>query len=515
MPSIIDTLNTALALQQQGQFAAAEPLYRQILAVDPNHYDATQLLGLVAFNLGRVDEAIQLTLRAIQLNPLQPNYRVNLGCFFSAAGRHLEAIANYRQAVQQKPDLFQAHFNLGNEFLDLHRFDEAIASLNDALRVRPNDPQAFNNMALALVRKAQPREAVAFARRAIEASPGYVGAHSNLGTILQELGEWDEALRCYERARELNPNYTDAIFNRSFIRLLHADFDRGWADYEYRWQAKAAPRRNFSQPRWGGEPLDGRTLLVYAEQGFGDALQFVRYAPLVRQRGGRVVVECHAGLVKLLKTCPGVDQVVVDGQPLPAFDLQLPLLSLPLVFRTTLESIPAEVPYLTPDPEAIRRWQARLAPIKDLKVGLAWQGDPANRRDCFRSIRLAMLAPLAKVPGVRLFSLQKGRGSEQLPPLAAALGIEDLVGEVADFHDTAAIISNLDLIISVDSAIVHLAGALARPVWVPLPTTPDWRWLLGRDDSPWYPSMTLFRQDRLGEWDSVVARIARQLSQGL
>jgi hypothetical protein len=293
--------------------------------------------------------------------------------------------------------------------------------------------------------------------------------------------------------------------------LLLGDYERGWAEYEWRWRTGEMHLPSFAQPRWDGAPLGGRTVLLYAEQGLGDALQFVRYAPLVRQRGGRVIVACRAPLLRLLAGCAGIDRLADQAGDLPAFDVYAPLLSLPHLLGTTLATVPAAVPYLHADPALVERWRGELAAGPAFRVGIGWQGSPLHPADRRRSVPVSFFRPLAAVPGVRLYSLQKGTGAEQLGGPHGRFPAEDLSPRLADFADTAAVMKNLDLVITVDTALAHLAGALGLPVWVALPFAPDWRWLTGRDDSPWYPTARLFRQPRAGAWAEVFGALAAEL----
>ncbi len=287
----------------------------------------------------------------------------------------------------------------------------------------------------------------------------------------------------------------------------------GWPEYEWRWRRQDASPPALTQPLWDGSSLQGKSILLYPEQGLGDTLQFIRYAPLVKQTGATVIVQCQPPLLRLLATCAGIDRLLPEGADLPPFDVQAPLLSLPRILRTTLASIPANIPYLSADPDLRARWRQSLSGVADFKVGIAWQGNPGHKRDRQRSVPLAAFAPLAEAPGVRLVSLQKGPGHEQLTELAERLRVLDLTDELEDFADTAALLSNLDLVITVDTAVAHLAGAMGIPVWVALPIVPDWRWLLERQDSPWYPTMRLFRQTAWGDWAGVFERLTGALGQ--
>jgi hypothetical protein len=292
------------------------------------------------------------------------------------------------------------------------------------------------------------------------------------------------------------------------VSLLSGDFERGWAEYEWRWKTKDCPRRNFSQATWDGQPLDGKTILLHAEQGLGDVIQVVRYAALVKRRGGVVVVECPRPLLSLLANCEGIDRLVGRGEELPSFDVQASLLSLPGIFHTTLEDLPATIPYLFADPGLAQRWRQELDRIAGFKIGIAWQGSLQNRNDRDRSIPLDCFEPLARCSGVQLLSLQKGAGVEQLPEVTKRFPVTELGSRLEDFMDTAAVLANLDLVVTCDTAVAHLAGALGAAVWVAIPFVPDWRWLLDRSDSPWYPTTRLFRQESRGDWQGVFQRIA-------
>jgi hypothetical protein len=316
-------------------------------------------------------------------------------------------------------------------------------------------------------------------------------------------------------ALRLDPQSASTHWNRALALLQGGDYARGWPEYEWRWRRPGArPRLSTDRPAWDGRPLEGRTILLWCEQGLGDAIQFARYAPRVQRQGGRVLLQCPGILRALFRTLPGVEAVLAEGEALPAFDVHAPLLSLPALLGTTLATVPAEVPYLSADPALVGAWRKKLAAVPGLRVGVAWQGNPHHKWDRHRSVHLAAFAPLARVGGVRLVSLQKGPGAEQLAALRGRLPVVDFgddLGASGPYPDTAALMRGLDLVVTVDTATAHLAGALGVPVWVPLSTIVDWRWLLGREDSPWYPTMRLFRQAQLGDWGPVFARLAEEL----
>jgi Flp pilus assembly protein TadD len=480
-PTIQQTLDLAIRRHQAGRLREAEQLYRQVLVQRPNHADALNLLGMLAGQTGRLDAAPNLIRRAIAICSTNVAYYNNLGNALTDAGSLDEAIAVYRQAIALGPQDAKAHYNMG----------------------------------VALERKRQLDEAIAAYRQAIRLQPDFAEAHNNLGNGLIDKGQLDEAIAACRQAIALKPDYAEAHKNLSVAMLARGDFQQGWEEYEWRWKCKGSlsPLGNLPQPRWDGRPLEDRTLLLYTEQGLGDALQFIRYVPLVARRGGRIVLECQAELQRLFQTIAGGCQIVARGQPLPAFDLHCPLLSLPWVFGTTLASVPKEVPYLHPDAKDAGKWQHRLAGHSPfVKVGLGWAGNPRNKTDRNRSITLARLAPLGQMPGVKAFSLQKGAAAAEAKTPPPGMELIDWTEELKDFADTAALIANLDLVIAVDTAVAHLAGAMGKPVWTLLPFVPDWRWLLERQDSPWYPSMRLFRQPSSGDWNGVIAQVAEALS---
>jgi hypothetical protein len=340
-------------------------------------------------------------------------------------------------------------------------------------------------------------------RRALELSPDYAEAHSNLGSVLGEKEMWREAAAELTEAVRLRPDYAAAHWNLGLVLLMLGDLERGWAEYDWRRRVSGliVPLLQFARPPWEGEALNGRRVLVHAEQGFGDAIHFVRYAAMVAGRGGVPVVYCPPVLAGLLRGAEGVEQVVGFGETLPEFDLHCPLLSLPNIFKTTLANIPADVPYIRADEALVRQWAGRLNGDGRKKVGLVWAG---GIKPPGRSLPLAALAPLGGIPGVKFYSLQKDEAAGELADAPPGLRMDDWSGDLTDFSQTAALIANLDLVITIDTAVAHLAGAMGKPTWVLLKHVPDFRWMLGRTDSPWYPTMRLFRQTRAGDWETPV-----------
>ena len=513
-PEAHNNLGTVLA--SQGRLDEAMASYQQVLRLKPDDPEAHNNLGLVLAKQDKLDEAVARYQQALRLKPNYPEAHNNLGLVLAKQDKLDEAVARYQQALRLKPDYLDAHLNLGIVLAKQDKLDEAVASFQQTRRLKPDSPDAHYNLGIVLEKQDKLDEAMARYQQALRLKPDYPDAHNNLGIVLGKQGRLDEAVACYQQALRLKPDYPEAHWNRSLAWLLMGRFEQGWAGYEWRWKCKEfGSLPPFHPPLWDGSPLDGRTILVHAEQGLGDTLQFIRYVPMVHQRGGRVILVCQPPLIRLLTRSPGIERLLVHGDPLPEFDVHTPLLSLPRLLGTTLESVPADVPYLDAEPQLVAAWRQRLGSYPGFKVGIVWQGNPKFRLDRLRSAPLTEFAPLARVPGVHLFSLQKGPGAEQLAPLTDRFPVTDLGSNLDDFVDAAAVLKNLDLVISVDTAIAHLAGALGIPVWVALPFAPDWRWLMGREDSPWYPTMRLFRQTRPGQWEDVFHHIAEALQRRL
>ncbi len=504
-----------VAHHRAGRLDAAAGCYRAVLEAAPRTADACHLLAAVAHQQGNHAAAVDLARRAIRVDPKNAAYRNTLGAALLGLGRAEEAVAAFRLALGRQPAYPEALNNLGNALMRLHRREEAIAAYRAALAARPDYPQAHNNLAGALREQGDLRAAEASYRAALSADPGYASALANLARVLHEQGRYEAALAACDEALALAPDHPEARGNRAVVLLTLGRFAEGWGDYEARWRVDGftTPRRTFDRPAWDGSDLAGRTLLLHAEQGLGSAIQFARYAPLIAERfQGSVVLEAQVPLRRLFATLPGAGgrvTVIERGAPPPAFDVHAPLLSAPGLTGTDAQSIPAQVPYLAADPADLAAWRERFGG-DGLRLGVVWSGNPAHANDRNRSMPAAALAPLADVPGVRLFSLQVGGPMADIaafPPGA----IVDLAPDLSDFAVTAAALSHLDLVVSVDTAVAHLAGALARPVWLLVPFIPEWRWQLERPDSPWYPTMRLFRQASPGDWTGVVRRVVAAL----
>lgn len=548
-------LNLAHALLDLGRFAEAQVFYRRALVFQPDHPEAISHLSRVAHASGNaraVESALRRAMRVepfnpdhpkvlgdaclrwqspiaaasfyrrtIILQPEQPEALNGLGSACLLQKRFVEAKPFYRRAMLLQPDYPSPYNNLANALWEVGLADEALACYRQAIALKPDHSDAYANLGHAIrtraVRMADYAEAEALCRRALRLDPRHPAAGNNLGIVHLSRSELDMAESCFRRVLANSAENADAHFNLSLVLLKAGALAEGWEHYEWRWQTGQLPLPSLSCPRWQGEPLDGRTILLYAEQGHGDTLHFVRYAPLVAQRGGRVILTVQPGLVRLLERLPGIASVHASNDPLPAFDVQAPLLSLPRIFGTTLETIPAKEAYLAADPADVKSWQRRNPIHGGVRIGLVWSGDPrphllhANATDQRRSMKLAQMAPLAAAHGAVFFSVQKGKAGEQARTPPAGMIVVDLMDEVHDFADTAALIATLDLVICVDTSVAHLVGALGKPVWLLSRFDGCWRWLTNRHTTPWYPSMRLFHQTEPGDWTPVMARVAEAL----
>jgi len=415
------------------------------------------------------------------------------------------------------------HIELTNAAAERHAADDltpAERGYRLALSHFPEYVPALMNLGYLCADTGRLAEGIDFLTRAVHLEPNNAAAHLNLGFALELAGSYDEQLACCARAAELAPQSASARFNHARALLLNGDFERGWDEFEYRWELEplASGKRNLVQPLWAGEDISGRTILLHAEQGYGDTLQFMRYVPLIAALGATVILAVQPRLVRLLRSLAGVARLIPDdGVPIPDFDVHCPLLSLPRAFRTRLESTPARVPYLAADAQDLAFWASCTAYTRDMRVGLVWSGNPAKfdrrlaRTNLRRSIALAELLPLAGIPGIQYYSLQKGEHAEDALHPPEGMNLIDLTDAIRDFGDTAALIENLDLVVTVDTAVAHLAGALGKPVWVLSRVDGCWRWLRARGDSPWYPTLRLYRQRELNRWGAVIDEVARDL----
>jgi len=466
--------------------------------------------------LGDLDQAVSCYRKAVALTPDYAEAHNNLGSALRELGKPAESEACVRRALQLKPDYAEAHNNLGCALRDLNRPEEALTCYAKALQLNPAYAEALTNQGNTLRGLGRLEEAQACHHQALALEPDNAVAHTNLGVTLQDQGKYDEALACFRKALELEPDIAATHWNLALVLLLRGELSEGLARYEKRFSggdnsefvtAHETLSKLSVKPRWQEENLQGKTLLLWTEQGLGDNLMMLRYLPLLKEKGaGKILMSCQPALTRIMQNIPAVDRVIGNGTPLPLddFDCHCPMMSLPYVFGTRLETIPNTVPYLHVPPAMAAKWSQRLATIKDMKVGLVWAGSKTQKKDFLRSIPFKDLASVLAVPGVQFISLQKGETENH----GALL---DWMAECEDFLDTAALVQQLDLVISVDTAVAHLAGALGRPVWLLNRFESEWRWMLEREDSPWYPTLRIFRQPALHDWGSVIQRVAEEL----
>ncbi|TIH16559.1 glycosyltransferase family 41 protein [Marinifilum sp. JC120] len=430
-----------------------------------------------------------------------------------SAGNYDEAVALYSVALNQLPDDPVLLGNLGVALRAQDKFKAAEACYRRSIAVKPDNSGTWSNLGNVLRRQGRLKESVACHRRAIELDRKFIDAYYNLGLVLQDIGKLDEAIRFFNHCLKFKPDDDRINWDKSLALLAKGDFINGFELYEYRWKREELVNRHFRQPLWDGSPLNGKRIFVYAEQGFGDTLNFCRYIPLVAEAGGKVFFECQPELVSLLEGMDGIEEIFSDGGTLPEFDVQTPLISLPRILKHDMQSIPRECPYLKPPAQA--GFPVHVPEGTKFKIGIVWAGKPTHKNDHNRSVSLENFLPFAGLPGVTLYSLQKGPETKQRDEFGCGMLVRDLGNGCEDFADTAKVMGQLDLIITVDTSVAHLAGALNVPVWVAIPYNPDWRWMRKRKDSPWYPSMTLFRQKKAGDWNSVFSGMLAALKQKL
>ncbi len=508
--------NLGMISRRAGRNDLAVQLLRQAIAANPNFAEAYNNLGNALKDLGQVDAAIAAYRKGISLGPKLAEIPNNLGNALKMKGLVDDAMAQYRKAIALKADYAEAHFNLGISFQTKGQSDEAIASYRRAVSHNSKFAEAFNNLGNALRSKGELEEAAAAYREAIKVRPNFAEAHSNLGSTFKEEGRLDDAISSYREAIARNSEYADAHVKLAQTLLLRGEFEAGWPEWEWRLKLdnSASPDREFPELRWDGGDLAGRTILIYGESGLGDTIQFSRYLPMVAERGGRVIAQAPKELIGFLGQVPGVEQWVAAGEKPPAFDVQCPLLSLPGLLDTNLQNIPGQQSLLKADEKLAEGWRNKtFQQPGGVKVGLVWAGSRKNKNDRNRSVNLDVLAPLAAISGIRFYSLQKGDAAKDAQKPPEGMEIVDWTDELRDFADTAALVGNLDLIISVDTSVAHLAGAMGKPVWILLPFLPDWRWMVDREESPWYPTARLFRQTTRGDWADVVARVGEALAE--
>jgi len=496
-----------------GRLDEADLIYRQVLVDHPSHPDALHLLGIIQSQRGQPHLAIDLISRAVKVRPDVAWFHMHLAENLRALRKYDDALAASRRAVELAPNDAMVHNSLGACLSDMRQFDPAIAEFRRAIELKPDLADAHSNLGAALVATGQLEEAVVSLQTALQLNPYLPGAHNNLGNALYNLGNISEAIASFERVAAAHPNDAKIHANLALAFLLLGDFERGWREHEWRLKVpEIVGNRQFTQPRWNGESLDGKTILLHPEQGFGDAIQFARFIPRVAAMGGTVILESPPELFRLFQKFPGVSQLATRGQSLPRFDLHCPLNSLGFVFNINAQTIPSADSYLQSDPDLVREWAGRFdANDRRKRIGLVWAGRPQHTNERNRSMRLEQFAPLAHLNSIAFYSLQKGDAAVQAAHALDGLHLIDWTNDLRDFADTAAMIAHLDLVISVDTAVAHLAGAMGKPVWLLLPWISDWRWMRDRPDSPWYRSMRLFRQSKIGDWAGVLQTVRDSL----
>jgi tetratricopeptide (TPR) repeat protein len=502
------------ALGEAGRTAEAVAAFEKAAALRPDLAEAQNNYGNALCDAGRCEQAFGPLRKAIELNPNLSGAHSNLGNAHFRLGQLEEAVAAYRRAVELEPKGVRYLNNLSVALRGLRQYDESIACCRWALEVEPQSSRSYDNLGSALASKGLLEEAEAAYRRGLNISPSDVEIYCNLGHIFYFKGQWNKAQSVYQAILNQEPDNAQAHWSMALILLTLGEYEKGWSHYEWRWRVKELHMRLRTEaPRWNGSDLGGRKILLHNEQGFGDTIQFVRYIPEVTRRGGKVILACQPELFSLLKDFPGIERCIRNDEPTPPGTVEhhvvCPLLSLPGVLRTTAKNIPADIPYLSADAEKEQFWKERLAGEKRLKIGVAWAGRPGHPNDHNRSLSFSRLAPLMGAADVRWISLQFGAAAGQAAN--SPIDLTDWTEELKDFSDTAALIANLDLVIAADTAVVHLAGAMGKRAWVLLPFIPDWRWMLKRSDSPWYPTLRLFRQTRIGDWTGPVEQAAEAL----
>jgi tetratricopeptide (TPR) repeat protein len=541
-------MNEAVTLHRQGKLREAEKLYARVLKAAPGNFDALHLLGLVKAQSGQMGEAFRLMSAALKINAQVPDAWSNFANVLRALKRNGEALDAIDKALALRPDDVSVLQQRGNALYALGRMDEAVACFDavlarspgqgevrlnrgtalaalsrpgDALaefdmvlRQAPYHPDALYNRGNALLDLDRYAEAIAAFDQVLARAPQHLKALNNRGRALQALNKHAEAAACFEKAIATDKTYADAHSNLAQALLTAGDLRRGFAEYEWRWKRTGmeGARRSFGKPLWLGEyPLGARTILLHAEQGLGDTIQFARYVPLLARAGAKVVLEVQPELKPLLGSLEGVASCHARGDPLPAYDVHCPFGSLPLAMKTDAATVPAGIPYLHPDEASLAKWRPRIEALPGKRVALAWAGNASHANDRNRSIDLDLLAPLFAIAGVSFIGIQRDLRETDAAALSRYPNITHVGAELSDMSDTAAVTALADLTLAVDTSVVHLAGSMGRDVWVMLPFSPDWRWTLDGAHSPWYPRTRLFRQPSIGDWKSVVASIGDAL----
>ncbi len=505
--------NLANLLFKQGNLDRAASHLRSILLINPNYVGCYFSLANVLVEQNKLDEAISNYRNSLQLTPNHPLTHFKLGNALAKQCKPSEAIISYQNAIQIHPNYTDAYYNLGVILRKMERFDEAIAAYQKVIQIEANRAETYFSLGNVYLDLDKFEDAIVNYQKAIALNPNYAEAFNTLGTVYRLQNRLNEAITNIERAIALSPKYAEAHFNLGTILLLMGDMQRGFAEFEYRRNIKdfAKTLPSFNQPQWDGSPLEGKTILLYSDAGLGDTIQAIRYIPQIVAGGGRIVLNCLPGFERLFQNMSGIDLIITKGEALPKFDVYAPLLSLPCILSTTLETIPAQTPYIFASEGD--DFTLPLNTSQTLKVGIVWasgyRGSSFELKKFYqtKSLSLSMFEQIISIPHTCFYSLQVGQHATDIKLLGEHPNVIDLSHRIQDFADTATIIKQLDLVISVDTAVAHLAGAMAKPVWVLLPFTPDWRWMLDRADSLWYPTMRLFRQAKPGDWEEVLHNI--------
>ena len=514
VPQFHNTLG--IAFEALGKFDEAIIAYQQAVSLKPDYAEAYHNMAVALQSQGQYAAAVERCKQAVMI---KPNYaQVYNTMAFSLEKQHLYdgAVENYRQALLLDPNFVEAYNHLGVVLNEQGRSAEAVVNFKHALQHDPDYAEAYNNLGIALKEQEQFSEAIASFEKALQLDPNLVEAYYNLGNSLRDEGRCAEAINNYKKAIRLKPDYAQANWNLSLALLLNGNYPEGWKGYKWRRNADLKILTDYhctGKPRWDGSSFKSKRLLVHYEQGLGDNIQFVRYLPMVKAHGGTVIFETLKPLINLLQGFPGIDELVeyIPNRKLSLeYDVYTSLLDMPNIFETTVETIPSEVPYIYADSSKAQYWRNKISG-PELKVGIIWAGSPEHGNDRYRSCSLNNFASLAEIEGVQLYGLQKGLAARQVDEFAETIPVTNISKHFNDFTDTAAAIDNLDLVISVDTSVLHLSGAMGKPTWALLPYAPEWRWMLNRQDSPWYPTMRLFRQSNWSDWDSVFQSVVEEL----
>ncbi len=509
-------------LFHSNNFEEAIRYYQQALSLNPTSAQTHFNLGLSFLRQNNSNEALASFERAIIHNPSYSKAYASLGKVLQQKGIKDQAITQYKKALSFDPSLIEISLALTRLYNEKQLFHDSIALLETALKENPNELTLLFELANSYNMINRTEEALEIYKRLEIRYPNQLSILYNIAYTLKKLGRLEEAFPYYDKVLQLNPTHAEAHFSRGLAYIVTGDFEKGFKDYEWRWKKpQQGSYRNYSEPRWDGSDLHGKTIFLHAEQGLGDTFQFIRYAKIVKEKGGKVIVGVQQPLVTLIRLCPYVDQVVSINEKLPPFDVHAPLMSLPHILKTTIDTVPTDIPYLFAKPELVEHWRKQLSLDQNIKVGICWQGNSKYSTPMLRatvalkSMSLNQFSPIGNVPGVSIYSLQKTTGTEQLKSLVPGFTVQTFGNDFDEsngrFMDTVAVIKNLDLVVTVDTSIGHLAAALGKPTWIILPNPPDWRWMLNRDDTPWYPNVRLFRQPTPGDWESIMSVVAQEL----